>query len=156
MLKKSSSVVNLEDFANIITSLGSLKVQLTSIQHQIRSLEKGVLQQQKIYDKQVQKQKCKGNKKPSGFAKAAYVSDDLCNFMNLDKGSTVARTEVTQYIIKYIKENKLQSDKNKKIIIPNKQLQDLFGTNNEDEITYFNMQKYMNKHFNKSDEIVKT
>ena len=44
MLKKGSSIVNLEDFANIITSLGGLKVQLTSLQHQIRSIEKGVLQ----------------------------------------------------------------------------------------------------------------
>ncbi len=66
--------------------------------------------------------------------------------MNKDSGSMVARTEVTKYLIKYIKEHSLQNKENKRIIAPDKKLSELLECG-EDEVTYFNLQKYMNKHF---------
>ena len=66
--------------------------------------------------------------------------------MNKEAGTLVARTEVTQYLIKYIKENSLQNKENKRIIKPDDKLMDLLESG-ENEITYFNLQKYMNKHF---------
>ena len=43
--------------------------------------------------------------------------------------------------------NNLQNKANKKIILPDEKLQFLLGINEEQELTYFNLQKYMNKHF---------
>ena len=59
----------------------------------------------------------------------------------------MARTEVTKYIIQYIKSNKLPDKTNKKIIKPDSALKSLLDLKPEDEVTYFNLQKYMNKHF---------
>ena len=71
--------------------------------------------------------------------------------MKKPKQSEAARTEVTKYIISYIKENKLQSPENKKIINPDNALKSLLKPKKKDEITFFNIQRYMNKHFLKSD-----
>ena len=62
----------------------------------------------------------------------------------------MARTEVTKYLTQYIKEHKLQDDANRRKILPNKQLQQLLNVGKGDEVTYFNLQKYMNKHFVKA------
>ena len=95
----------------------------------------------------LKKLKTKGNRKPSGFAVAGKISDELCEFMQKPKGSTAARTEVTQYIIKYIKDNNLQWVENRKIIKPNTPLKNLLAVQPNEEVTYFNIQRFMNKHF---------
>ena len=91
--------------------------------------------------------KNKGNRNPSGFAKPSAVSDELCEFMKREKGARIARTEVTQYIIKYIKEQQLQDSDNKRKIVPNSSLKELLGVNENYEVTFFNLQRLMNKHF---------
>ena len=67
--------------------------------------------------------------------------------MNKEKGTKVARTEVTQYIIEYIRQNKLQKSDNRKYITPDNKLATLLDVKESDEVTYFNIQRYMNKHF---------
>ena len=71
--------------------------------------------------------------------------------MNLPENSEVARTEVTQYIIKYIREHNLQHSANRKIIVPDLALKTLLNYKDGDELTYFNLQKYMNNHFQKKE-----
>ena len=93
------------------------------------------------------KAEIKKKRKPSGFAKPLNVTNDLCQFMGKNKGTKIARTEVTQYLIKYIKENNLQNNNNKKNIIPDKKLKTLLKLKKKDELTYFNLQKYMNVHY---------
>ena len=68
--------------------------------------------------------------------------------MKKEEGAEVARTEVTKYIIKYIEDNQLKNPANKKEILPDKALKSLLDLKNpKDGVTYFNIQKYMNKHF---------
>ena len=80
------------------------------------------------------------------------ISKDLCKFMGKEEGAEVARTEVTQYIIKYIKDGDLQWKENRKIIKPDQKLKKLLGVNKNEEVNYFNLQKYMNKHFIKKSD----
>lgn len=134
-------------FSGIIGTLSAFKSQITMLQNQLRALDKSVNKQIKAFHKEAKKNKNKGNRKPSGFAVPTKISDELCEFMDKPKGSTVARTEVTQYIIQYIKDNKLQWDENRKIIKPNAPLKNLLDVKNDDEVTYFNIQRYMNRHF---------
>ena len=75
------------------------------------------------------------------------LTDELCKFMGKDTGSEIARTEVTQYLIQYIKDNKLQQEGNAKFIKPDKILKSLLGVKDKQEVTYFNLQGLMNKHF---------
>jgi chromatin remodeling complex protein RSC6 len=102
--------------------------------------------------KDIDKKKSKGNKKPSGFAKPSKVTKELCEFMNKSEGTEIARTEVTRALVNYIKNNNLQNENNNKIITPDLKLKFLLGVEDGQEVTYFNIQKFMNKHFVKSSE----
>ena len=104
----------------------------------------------KQLEREAQKNKNKGNRKASGFAVPSKISNDLCEFMGKPEGTEMARTEVTKYIIQYIKNNNLPDKDNKKIIKPNNALKSLLNVKPTDEVTYFNLQKYMNRHFIKA------
>ena len=140
-----------EQFSGVLGTLSSFRSQITMLQNQVRALEKTVGKQMRTFAREAKKNKNKGNRKPSGFAVPTKISDELCIFMQKPKGSTAARTEVTQYIIKYIKDNDLQWNENRKIIKPNNDLKILLNVKEDDEVTYFNIQRFMNKHFIKSE-----
>jgi chromatin remodeling complex protein RSC6 len=137
-------------FDQLVTQLNLMKTQITGIQQNIRQLEKSVKKQMKGLKKEVTKNKNKGNRMPSGFAKPSKVTKELCEFMNKSEGTEIARTEVTRALVAYIKENKLENSTNSKIISPDDKLKILLGLDDSQELTYFNIQKYMNKHFVKS------
>jgi chromatin remodeling complex protein RSC6 len=137
-------------FGDILTTLSAFRSQITILQNQVKGLEKSYNKKIKNMEKEVKKNKSKGNRKPSGFAVPTKITNELCDFMKLDHGTAVARTEVTQYIINYIKQNELQWKENRKIIKPDKALTSLLSVEDKDEVTYFNLQKYMNRHFKKS------
>jgi len=134
-------------FEVIIDSLSHFRIQVNTIQQQIRQLEKNIKKEMKGLKKAASKSKNKGNKKPSGFANPTKVTKELCEFMNKQEGTQIARTDVTKALISYIKANNLQNKDNKKIILPDQKLQFLLGIKQEEQLTYFNLQKYMNKHF---------
>lgn len=136
-------------FDGILTTVSTFKNQLSALTQQIKCLEKNVKKEMKVLRKEASKNRSKGKRKPSGFAKPSLISDNLCDFMSKAPGSEVARTEVTQFIINYIKENKLQNPENRKIIKPDEQLKTLLDVKEDEELTYFNLQRFMNKHFHK-------
>ena len=113
-------------------------------------LEKNVKREFKNLKREVDKNKNKGNKKPSGFAKPTKVTDELCAFMNKTDGTDIARTDVTKALIDYINKNNLQNSENKQIIVPDEKLKTLLGINGDEKVTYFTLQKFMNKHFIKT------
>jgi len=132
-------------------SLNNLLITLKQFKKDINKLNNDVIKLQEKNEKQMKKmQKKNANKKkrkPSGFAKPLNVTDDLCSFMGKNSGTKIARTEVTQHLIKYIKDNNLQNNENKRNIIPDKKLKKLLKLKKKDELTYFNLQKYMNVHY---------
>lgn len=137
-----------DEFVTIVNSIALIKTNLTDLQNSLRNLEKKANKKFKNYIKQNKKLKNRGNKQPSGFAKPTKISNELCNFLNKPDGTEMARTEVTQQLIKYIKEQNLQNNENKKIIQPDEKLTALLDINSKDtELTYFNLQSFMNKHF---------
>lgn len=139
-------------FEQLVSQLGVIKNQITSLQQNIKQIEKNVKKQMKGLKKQVTKTKAKGNRAPSGFAKPSKVTKELCAFMNKTEGTEIARTEVTRALVAYIKENKLENTTNSKIIAPDEKLKVLLGIEDGQELNYFNIQKYMNKHFVKNAE----
>ena len=89
-------------------------------------------------------------REPSGFAKPSLISTELCSFLGKPQGTEMARTEVTKYLTQYIKEHKLQDEANRRKILPDAPLKQLLNVGTGDEVTYFNLQKYMKVHFPKS------
>lgn len=87
-------------------------------------------------------------RKPSGFQLPVLISDELCDFLTIERGSMLPRTEVTKYLIKYISENNLINPEKKTHIIPDEKLLNVLGNDVDlPNLTRFTMQKYMNCHF---------
>ena len=93
------------------------------------------------------------NKPPSGFAKPGPVSQELSKFLGLDKNELIARTEVTKRITKYCQEKDLQKKEDKRTIHADKALRDLLRLKKGDELTFFNLQKYMKVHYPNKDGV---
>ncbi|MFY7731178.1 MAG: SWIB/MDM2 domain-containing protein, partial [Flavobacterium sp.] len=91
-----------------------------------------------------------GNRAPSGFVKPTKISDELASFLGKEKGTEMARTEVTREINSYIRTHKLQDKDNGRKINPDKKLASLLKLKGTDELTYFNLQRYMSPHFAKA------
>jgi chromatin remodeling complex protein RSC6 len=134
-------------FETVYSHFAEIKNKMTELQSEIKHLEKNL---KKTFKNSEKKTKITKKRQPSGFAKPTKVTKELCDFMNKPEGSEIARTEVTKVLVQYIKDNKLQEqEKTKNKIIPDKKLSLLLGLNDteENELTFFNIQKYMNKHF---------
>jgi len=86
----------------------------------------------------------------SGFEKPTLISNELAAFFGKDKDTRMARTEVSKLIHEYVKEHKLQKEDNRRVIRPDGKLQKLLVIDTaKEELTYFNLQKYLKKHFRK-------
>ena len=138
------------EFLSKINQLGSL---LAALKTEYRSLEKKWSREIKSAQKTNAKRKRKsGNRQPSGFVKPTKISDELAKFLEKPVGSEMARTDVTREINKYIRSNSLQDKANGRKINPDAKLQTLLKLKKTDELTYFNLQRYMSPHFAKSEK----
>ena len=144
-----------QSFDKLLSSVQGIKTNLNGLQTEIKGVEKLVQKQLRTFRKDAEKRKQRiVNRKPSGFAKPAKISTELATFMARDAEQLVARTEVTQFIINYIRDNKLQNETNRKVIQPDANLTKLLALTVADQLTYFNLQKYMNRHFVKGSAVV--
>jgi chromatin remodeling complex protein RSC6 len=84
---------------------------------------------------------------PSGFAKPTNLSDELCDFLGIAHGSSLARTEVTRIINQYVKDNKLQNAHDRRMIVPDEKLRTIVTLGKDDKLTYFNLQSFIKRHF---------
>lgn len=82
-----------------------------------------------------------------GFSHPVKLSPELYQFIGVSPSTELARTDVTRRIIMYIKNNNLQDLNNRKIILPDTKLNRLLKIPNGEQLTYFNLQKYLKKHF---------
>ena len=136
------------EFLAKLQQLGSL---ISSLKTEYKTLEKKWSREIKAAQKLSSKRKRKaGNRAPSGFVKPTKISDELATFLGKDKGSEMARTDVTREINTYIRAQKLQDKDNGRKINPDSKLATLLKLKKTDELTYFNLQKYMSPHFAKA------
>ena len=116
-----------------------------------KTLEKAINREMKNAQKASSKKKrSSGNRQPSGFVKPTLISDELAAFLGKEKGSLLARTAVSKEINAYIRANSLQDPANGRKINADAKLGKLLKLTKTDELTYFNLQRYMKHHFIKS------
>lgn len=92
-------------------------------------------------------------RKPSGFAKATYMSPTLCEFLGVPHGTEMARTEVTKHVLNYVKEKNLQNPEMKRIINMDDKLQKLLNPAKDEVVTYFSIQRLMKVHYVKPENV---
>ena len=138
-------------FVHLNKSLHELSAHLATLRAEVRALEKNVSKELRVLDKiNAKKNKNKGNRAPSGFVKPTKISNELADFLGRDRGSLMARTDVTKQMTAYIRKNNLQDKDNGRIILPDPKLKKLLKLADADSLTYFNLQKFMGPHFEKS------
>jgi chromatin remodeling complex protein RSC6 len=131
--------------------LQQMSLGVSSLKSEFRALEKKWARELKASQKQNSKHKRKaGNRAPSGFVKPTRISDELAKFLDKPSGTEMARTDVTRDVNKYIRANNLQDKENGRKINPDPKLATLLKLKKTDELTYFNLQKYMSHHFAKA------
>jgi chromatin remodeling complex protein RSC6 len=121
-----------------------------SLKAEFKALEKRWSRELKNAQKSKKRAKRGGNRSPSGFVKPTKISDELARFLEKPLGTEMARTEVTKEINNYIRANGLQDKDNGRKIIPDNKLSSLLKIDKGQELTYFNLQRYMSPHFPKT------
>jgi upstream activation factor subunit UAF30 len=151
---ESDDLLN-EQSLEFIAKLQQMGTLISSLKSEFRTLEKKWNRELKVAQKQSSKRKRKaGNRAPSGFVKPTRISDELSTFLAKPVGSEMARTEVTREINAYIRKHNLQDKANGRKINPDAKLASLLKLKKTDELTYFNLQKYMSPHFAKANKDV--
>jgi len=139
------------DFTDFMGRLQQLSTAISALKTEFRNLEKKATRELKTAAKVSNKRKRKtGNRAPSGFVKPTLISDELATFLGKTTGTQMARTEVTREINAYIREHKLQDKTNGRRINADTKLSSLLKLASGEELTYFNLQRYMSPHFAKS------
>lgn len=140
-----------EQSLEFLAKLQQMSSLISSLKTEFRALEKKWSRELKSVKKQSSRRKRKaGNRAPSGFVKPTRISDELASFLGKEKGSEMARTAVTRDINAYIRTHNLQDTTNGRKINPDAKLASLLKLGAEDELTYFNLQRFMSPHFAKS------
>ncbi len=141
----------LERSAEFVTKLQQIGTLINSLKSEYKSLERQWGRDIKLAGKGSNKKKKRtGSRAPSGFVKPTLISDELAGFLEKPSGSEMARTEVTRDINKYIRTNGLQDKTNGRKINPDQKLCALLKIKSGEELTYFNLQRYMSCHFSKN------
>ena len=147
----TDATVLADSFTEFMTKFQSLVTQMAALKVDFKTLEKKAVREIKAAQKEKAKRRRKtGNRSPSGFVKPTLISSELAKFLGKPTGTEMARTEVTREINGYIRQHSLQDKANGRKINPDKALASLLKIKSGDELTYFNLQRYMSPHFAKA------
>jgi len=139
------------DFSSFSSKLQQVSALLSALKVEFRTLERKSSRELKTATKAGAKRKRKtGNRSPSGFVKPTLISAELATFLGKTQGTEMARTEVTREINAYIRANSLQDKTNGRKINADSKLSSLLKLKADEELTYFNLQRYMSPHFQKA------
>ncbi len=147
----ADAVVN-EKFEALNQKVADLSNNLKDLQSYLKAVQKELVKLAKTFSKRTRTRSVNPNTKktPSGFAKPTKLSDALCDFLAVPKGTELARTDVTRRLNLYIKEHNLQDAKDKRKIHPDAKLQKVLNTKPDDNLTFFNLQSFIKHNFVKA------
>lgn len=143
-----------DDLKAVSGNLNTLKETVSAMLSQVKKLEKRVHRELKDARKRKRRSKVEEGpdakpRAPSIFERPTQVTDELCKFLGKANGTLMSRSEVTKAVNNYVKEKNL---KNKHDIKPDAALKKLLAIGEGEPLTYFNLQRYLNRHYLKTDK----
>jgi hypothetical protein len=139
-----------EEIKTMVAGVTTMRETLGGLLTQLKKLEKRVgreIKDARKRKRRVRVEDANGEVKPvklSIFEIPTKLTEELCGFLGKPKGSEMSRSNVTKAVTTYIKEKGL---KNKHDIKPDAPLKKLLGVADTEGLTYFNLQRYLNKHY---------
>ena len=143
-----------EDLKAVTGNLNTLRETVSAMLGQVKKLEKRVHRELKDARKRKRRAPPAEGAAPrplSIFERPTKVTDELCKFLGKANGTLMSRSEVTKGVNNYVKEKNL---KNKHDIKPDAALKKLLRLTDADNLTYFNLQRYLNTHYVKEPKVV--
>lgn len=135
-----------DSFSELASLLTNLLSQVKEAQAKLKVVTKENEKLRKVVEK-AEKKKAKARNSANGFAKPTKISDEMCDFLGVAKGTEMSRTDVTRRITAYIREHKLQKPENKRLINPDAKLKKILNPAQGEDVTYFNIQRLIKGHF---------
>ena len=153
--EQPSETPYLEEFTALVTELETTLNTVKTLKTRLQKLEKLVHRDHKANLKKIRgkKRRVADPNNPSGFNKPGPVSTELRKFLGLKKDELISRTDVTKSIHNYCKDHGLQDEADKRNLKPDAPLRKLLKMGKTDELTFFNLQKYMKVHYPNKDGV---
>ena len=141
-----------EDIKALAALAVTARETLSTFQAQLKRLEKRVHRDMKDARKRRRRVKVDENgvevkRAPSIFERPTQVTQELLTFLGRPAATLMSRSEVTKAVNDYVKANNL---KNKHDIKPDAPLRALLAIGVDEPLTYFNLQRYLNRHYIKA------
>jgi len=158
----TNDFVGEERFDTILSAVETQLKVFKEIQKSVKELKKDYTKEKKAFIKNSKKKKVvdpDAAVKQNGFSKPLNISTDLKNFLEIPMDSMMSRTQVTKAIANFIRDNDLLNVDNRREINIWKEsthgdlLRNLLQPSSGDVITWFNLQKYLAKHYPKGDTV---
>ena len=89
-------------------------------------------------------EKAKARSQNNGFRKPQVVSEELRVFLNLGPEDRISRADVTRKINEYVTEKGLKNGQN---LTMDAALKSLLAPPDDVQVTFLNIQKYINRHY---------
>jgi chromatin remodeling complex protein RSC6 len=141
----------LEEFSAVVSALDEAMTTIRGLRSRLQKLEKQVHRDTKALNKKASGKRPRKPRDPnapkSGFAKEGPVSDEMRKFLGMKKDELISRTDVTKRIHEYCKTKNLQNPDDKRHIKADASLRKLLKMSKDDDLTFFNLQKFMKVHF---------
>jgi upstream activation factor subunit UAF30 len=99
-----------------------------------------------------QGEKAKARSTSNGFNKPLDISEELRKFLKLAAGEQISRSQVTKKVNEYVTEKGLKQGQN---INMDAALKAILDPPADVQVTFLNIQKYINKHYIKAEKPVK-
>lgn len=123
------------------------------------AIKQNFIKVRKEVEKNLRKGKKKNNRitdpsRPTGFKKPIPISPELAKFIGVPASDLMSRTDVTKCINKYIKDHNLQNPQARREFdlsstSQGKALHQLLKPEGNEPVSYFNLQRWLAKHFPK-------
>lgn len=137
-----------DDLKSVLTTLTTLRETVSTMITEVKRLDKRVHREIKDARKRKRRVRAEGEEAPkrgpSIFEIPTKVTDELCVFLGKPKGTLISRSNVTKEVNNYVKAHNL---KNKHDIKPDAALKKLLQVPEGEQLTYFNLQRYLNRHY---------
>lgn len=160
----AEAVVSLSSDAILSKLTETLKALSTEFSSKVREAVKATQDAAKAAKKEHRDSKRKHKKNPAdmtpeerkawearrannAFLVQRPLTEELCGFMGVAKGTKRSQTEVTKFISEYVKSHNCFDPNFKRRIIPNAALMKLLRVDDKTEVTYLNLQKFLKVHF---------
>jgi upstream activation factor subunit UAF30 len=135
-----------------ITKFECLCKDIKTLCNEMRTLKKKSAKLIKLASKS--KRRRDDQKEPSGFTCPVQLSDALAEFLGLEHGTTMPRSQVTKRIFEYVKEHNLKDiNDGRKFNLNDPQnvyaqaLKKLLNVQDDTQVGYFTLQMYLKDHF---------